>query len=182
MCCKQTYREVHAFEFALTHFYFGICIYVYICNAKLLNQPVTGPAADDEESAIQLPQGSGTVSALDYDRIDEINLTVIASGVSRLGHKRSRLKKLRDEWSMSPESWKQDWAQRFNTKLANADIAEEFSKPEIVQSMSDEVFKTKLDALVLAGTVIPCNVAVEVTNFKSKRIGASVVVGESEVL
>ena len=136
----------------------------------------TGNDGDDENDN-ETSVSAGT-AATSVDKVDKIVLTVIASGVSRFGHKRSRLKMSRDELSKHEGNDEDiELAKSYTKRLSEADIAEDFSKPEVLHSLSDANYKQKLDVLIEARMPFPCTCAIEVTNRKNKSQGVAVVSG-----
>jgi len=98
-------------------------------------------------------------------KLEGINLTVIASGVSNLGHRRARLKAKRDLW-MTPGNSEADKhaAGRVTLRLGLGVTAEDLSKAHQIHHLTTSVVQDKIADLVGGGMVIPVNIAVEQTN------------------
>ncbi|CAK0809513.1 unnamed protein product, partial [Prorocentrum cordatum] len=128
-------------------------------------------AFDDAASETGLGQKADSATA----RIDGINLTVIAAGAKRFGHRRVRMEKLRDEMSNSDNKNKRIDAARFTKRLELADIAEDCSKVENIMAWEKQVLEKKIQDLVAADMNFPVALAGNLVARELREIGEQVV-------
>jgi hypothetical protein len=134
--------------------------------------------SDDDETKVS--SGTGSAGA-DAETHAVLNLAVIASGYARQGHKRSRLKRNREGFALLDDQPSKQAAQAITNELDLADAAEDFSKADVIHSLKDDIFKSKIDKLIVAGINWPCSCAVEITNRAANNTGREVSAGNDTV-
>ena len=97
---------------------------------------IAGGDADDDCGDEAMPKKSHMSFAdSTQQKLDMINLTACASGVTACGHRRTRLRKLRDAWVESKDPHEVEAAKRFTTRLELAEDAVHLSQAAVLHSM-----------------------------------------------
>ena len=153
----------------------------YVFTVKAVDFSPAGEEDDDDgASTVMLGATAGMKSNTNFeqdlqDRLNALNLTTIASGVTHLGHKRARLKARRDQWALNGTEQEKAACPRVTARLMRCQAAEDMSKPELLHSLDDEPFEKRMGEVLSHGTVCPVNLAVEVNNRKCAKIGKNIV-------
>eukprot|EP00959_Pyramimonas_sp_CCMP1952_P355577 7447454-Pyramimonas_sp.AAC.1 len=99
-------------------------------------------------------------------RIDSVNLTVCGAGLDGVScsHARSRMKKLRDDWSNSDDPQQREAATKFSERLEAADLAQKLVQRGSLHSLDKTVFQDRVKTLVSTNMVFPSALAREITD------------------